>query len=184
MKIVSRFESHLLRVLQFILRRAPLDQALPVITGHWSQPDCLSQSAVELIQDHLAKGCTLILARSGGWRRERFMRNEQVADGRLWDRTSPPELGLVFSKHPLRFLLWITAHNPTDEKTPKWTAAQSELTPADELFFYLAYSALRETDIAPLLRNRPGFTGNRLCRLVFAEDQELWDAERPVDFAP
>jgi hypothetical protein len=184
MKIVSRFESHLLRVLQFILRRVPLEQALPVITGHWSQPECLSQSAVELIQDHLGKGCTLILARCGGWRRERFMRAEQAADGRLWDRTPAPELGLVFSKHPLRFLLWITAHNPTDEKTPRWTATESELTPADELFFYLTYAALRETDIAPLLRNRPGFIGNRLCRLVFAEDLEPWDTEHPVDFAP
>jgi len=184
MKIVSRFEAHLLRLLQFFLRRVPLEQALPVITGHWAPPECLSKTAVELIQDHLAKGCTLILARVGGWRRERFLRGAQAADGRLWDRTPPAVLGLSFSKHSLRFLIWITAHNPGDEKAPSWTAAEKELLPGDELLFYLAYAALRETDIAPHLRTRPGFAGNRLCRLGFPEDFELRGGEQAVDFAP
>jgi hypothetical protein len=102
----------------------------------------------------------------------------------LWDRTPPPELGLAFSKHPLRFLLWLTAHNPMDEKTPKWTATEKELTPADELFFYFVYAVLRETDIAAKLRGQQGFTGNRLCRLTFPEDFEAWTAEDPIDFAP
>jgi hypothetical protein len=169
MKIVSRFEAKLLKVLQCFLRRSPLDHALAVITSQEAPPECLSRDAVELVQDNLAKGCSLILARAGGWRREQHLRGQDVIDGRLWERTTPSELGLTFSRHSLRFLIWITAHKPGDEK-PKWSAREEELTQADCLFFYLAYSALRETEVAHPLRTRPGFWGNSLCRLAFSED--------------
>src|SRR5262245_4165357 len=171
MKVVSRFEAHVLRVLQCFLRHVPPDQALPVITGHWTPPECLSRAAVELIQDHLAKGCTLWLARwpRGGWRRERFVRGEQVKEGRLWERSPPQEIGLVFSRHTLRFLIWITANKPGDEKS-KWSVPDKDLTPADCLLFYLAYTALRETDVIKHLKTRPGFVGNLLLRLAFPEE--------------
>jgi len=172
MRLVSRFEANLLRVLQLFLRRVPLEQALPVITGTMTQPPCLSRTCVELVQDHLAKGCPLVLARSGGWRRERFQRSEQVVEGRLWDRTAPGELGLSFSKHTLRFLMWITAHYPADEKATKWSAHEDELTAGDWLLFYLAHTALRDTDALKHLRGRPGFVNNPLSRLAW-----------PVDFA-
>src|SRR5262245_27556405 len=163
MKLVSRFEANLLKVLQCFLRRVPSEQALPVIISQTAPPECLSRDAVELVQDNLAKGCMLVLARAGGWRRERHLRGDLVADGRLWERTKASELGLTVSRHTLRFLVWITAHKPGDEK-PKWSAREEELTQGDSLFFYLAYSALRETEAARPLRTRPGFWGNGLCR--------------------
>lgn len=183
MKTVSRFEANLLRILQFFLRRAAAEQAWAQIVAQSAQPDCLSRDAVELVQDHLAKGCCLVLARVGGWRRERFIRNEQVVEGRLWERTPPQDLGLGFSRHSLRFLVWITATNPRDEKAAKWTANEQELTPADRLFFYLAYSALRDTEIGQLLRHRPGFNGNVLCRLTFPEDFAVTQAPVASDYA-
>jgi hypothetical protein len=186
MKLVSRFESHLLRVLDFFLRRVPVEQAMPIVNGAWPQPECLSTAAVELIEDRLAKGCTLFLAGrggyAGGWRRERFLRGDQVVEGRLWQRTPPAQLALSFSRHTLRFLLWITAHQPGAAETPKWSAPDKEQTIADRLFFYLAYSALRTTPIHVQLAARRGFRDNALCRLAFPED--FHDFHPVPDFLP
>jgi hypothetical protein len=169
MKVVSRFEANLLRILRCFLQRVPLEQALPLIQDRCPQPPCLSRSAVALVQDSLAKGCMLLLARSGGWRRERFLRGDRVSEGRLWERTPPEQLGLVFSGQVLRFLIWITAAKPADHK-PRWTVADGELTAADLLLFYRAYSVLRDTGVAPLLRERSPFVGNGLCRLAYPQD--------------
>src|SRR3989442_1212685 len=101
MNIVSPFEANLLRILHFFLGQAPAQQALPLVQNRCPAPPCLSRTAVELVEDTIAKGCPLMLARSGGWRKERFVRGERVAAGRLWERSTPPELGLTFSRHAL-----------------------------------------------------------------------------------
>jgi len=82
------------------------------------RPLSLSRTCVELVADGLAKGCMTWLARSGGWRRERFLRDGQPRTGRLWERWEPATLGLAFSRHSLEFLVWITAHRPGDQKPP------------------------------------------------------------------
>src|SRR4051812_38641568 len=71
MKVVSRFEANLLRILHFFLRRLPAEQALPLAAAGLKAPACLGRPAVGLVQDALAKGTVLLLARAGGWRRER-----------------------------------------------------------------------------------------------------------------
>jgi len=183
MKVVSRFEANLLRILDLFLRRVPLEQALPLITARCPQPKCLSRTAVELVQDHLAKGCTLLLSRWGAWRKERFLRAGQVAEGRLWERSAPKDLGLAFSEFSLRFLIWITVNNPADEK-PALNLPEKDLTPADHLLFYLAYGALREKEaakeVAGALRSRRLVSGNVLCGLAFPEEVP----GTSMDFAP
>ena len=57
----------------------------------------------------------MLLARAGGWRRERQLRSGQRVEGRLWERTPPGELGLTFSRQSLELLMWFTAENPTDK---------------------------------------------------------------------
>src|SRR5687768_8729293 len=101
MKSVSRFEANLLRLLHYFLQQAPVQQALPLLEAKVDRPKCLSRDAVELVQDALAKGCVLLLVRLGGWRRERFLRSEKPVEGRLWERTKPPELALSFSRNAL-----------------------------------------------------------------------------------
>jgi len=165
MKTVSRFEADLLHILHFFLRRGPREQALPLVFRVCDRPPCLSADAVALVQDALAKGCTTILARSGGWRRERYLRNDAVADGRIWERTPPTELGLKFSPHALDFLAWVTACDPTDEKTA-WKPPRNELTPADQLLLYLAFAATRDAS-GPRC-----FEPGDLCRLAFPGDTE------------
>src|SRR5688572_16546990 len=101
MKRISQFEANLLGLLRFLLHQAPLGQALPLLDAKLGRPRCLSRDAVALVKDTLAKGVVLLLARSGGWRAERHLREERVATGRLWDRTTPERLGLSFSRNAL-----------------------------------------------------------------------------------
>jgi len=170
MKVVSRFEASLLRILHFFLGQAPPQQALPLVQSRCAPPPCLSRVAVELVEDTLAKGCTLFLARTGGWRKGRFVRADHVADGRLWERTPPDDLGLKFSGATLDFLMWITARDPREEDAI-WSAPAAELTPADWLFFFLVYRAIRhEADLVKALAGQVGFHQNALCRLAYPED--------------
>lgn len=183
MRTVNRFEANLLRLLQFFLRCVPPEQALTLVQNRCPVPKCLSRDAVELVQDTLAKGCVLVLARSGGWRRERFLRDGQAAEGRLWQRTSPAQLQLAFSRHTLQFLIWVTATKPGD-KEPEWSPAMKELTPADQLLLGLAYGAVRTSEMGKALRARPAILANGLCRLAFAEDFTEAPEKPALDFAP
>jgi hypothetical protein len=180
MKAVSRFEANLLLILRFFLKNVPLAQAKPLLLHPCEQPTCLSRSAIELVQDALAKGCVLLLTRSGGWQRERFLRSEQPVQGRLWERTPPAELGLTFSPSTLRFLLWITATEFPSKKN-RTSAAGETFTTGDDLLLYYAYQALRPLDdVAADLRRQLAFQRNALCRLAYPGDF----AEAPEDHFP
>jgi hypothetical protein len=169
MRTVSRYEADLLLVLHCFMRRAPLEQALPILAGRCVKPRCLSREAVELAQDALAKGCTTLLARRGGWRPARYLRGDRIAAGRLWDRTSPADLGLAFSHQAMEFLMWVTASNPTATRD-QWRAAPDDLSPGDRLLCFFAYEALRATEFAPALRQLAAFARHGLCWLAFPED--------------
>jgi hypothetical protein len=185
MRVVSRFEANLLVILQFFLRRVPGEQALPLLSKPLKRPRCLSRDAVELVQDTLAKGCMLLLARAGGWRRERHLRGERIAEGRLWERTLPAELGLAFSGHALRFLIWVTAVQLPGGSEQPWSASEDELTLADRLLLYYAYGAVRlSKEIAAKLRALAPVRRHALCRLAYPEDYAGEGADGPIDFAP
>ncbi len=167
MRSVSRFEANLLGVLQCLLQRAPRQRALQLI-GQLRPPPCLSRAAVELIQDHLSKGCVSLLARTG-WRRDRHLRGSEIREGRLWTRTPPEELALSFSRHSVGFLMWLTSGSFQDEKA-RWKPSAQELTSGDHLLFYWAFQALRHAEMIKKLHRHECFTGDALCRLAFPED--------------
>jgi hypothetical protein len=180
MKLVSRFESNLLRILHFFVGRVPREQALPLLLNALPAPRCLSADAVALVRDTLGKGCTLYLARAGGWRRERHLRGDHVVEGRLWQRTPPADLGLPFSRHVLGFLIDVTTHKLPDVQP--WQVSTDELTIGDHLLFFLAHRALRDIELCLPLRAQPVQVNNVLCRLVYPED---FAPDLPVpDFAP
>jgi hypothetical protein len=184
-KVVSRFEADLLRLLYFFLKREPPERGLPLVGLRQPAPPCLSRAAVDLVRDALAKGCTHLLALRGGWRDERHPRGETVTGGRLWKRTAPADLGLKFSRQTLAFLIWITAARPgDDDKT--WQSAEEELTPADRLLLYFAQEGLREAPTesgAAKLWSRQPFARHGLCRLAFPKDFPE-AAEVVPNFAP
>lgn len=181
---VSRFEFNLVRVLRFFLGHFPSDQGIQLVRAAMTRPECLSDTAVGLVKDSLAKGCVLALVRAGGWRSDRYLRAGKPVGGRAWERSPPADLALAFSARVVEFLIWATAEKVHDPKAP-WDAPYEELTPADELFFWLAFDACRaDPDLVAVLRTRDAFRLNPLCWLGYPGDMAADDESAPPDFRP
>lgn len=171
-RVVSRFEFNLLRILKFILGQFPAEQATGLIqTRHAPAPHCLSRNCVQLVKDHLSKGLVQYLVRSGGWRRDRFLNGQKPVEGRVWERLPLQIRQLTFSRHPLTFLIWLTAERPTDPKET-WELSPGELTAGDELFFAMALDAIRSPmpDVFQVFSGKPAFRQNPLCWLFSPAD--------------
>src|SRR5262245_36638693 len=169
---VSRFEASLLRLLYYFLRREPVERALPLVEARCEAPAKLSEPAVRLVKEALSKGCTFLLAQRGGWRDERYLRDQKPKSGRLWHRTEPEKLGLTFSRRSMDFLIWITAARPGD-KQPSWAPDHDSLTHGDLLLLFFAHEGLRDTVKglgAPELRKRAPYARHGLCWLAYPED--------------
>jgi hypothetical protein len=180
-RTVSRFEAHLLRLLRSFLRPGETLPAAPAAAGgRLALPPGLSPECLHLVRDTLRKGIVVCLARAGGWRRERHLRDGRPVEGRLWDRSPAVDLGLSFSKHTISFLMWLTAGRP--EKPNDWDAPVAELTTGDLLLLFLAYEALREREAGAALRVKPQFARHGLVRLFFPED--FASNAAPLDYAP
>jgi hypothetical protein len=187
MQNVSRFEASLLRLLYYFLQREPPERALALIDARIPQPPpCLSPPAVRLVQEALARGCVSLLAQRGGWRDERFLRNDKPVSGRLWERTPPEQLGLAFSQQSMRFLFWITSARPGD-KEPNWQPEHDQLTHGDLMLLFFAHEGLRrtvETSGAPELRKRGPYVYHGLCWLAYPDDFTQAPADASPRFAP
>jgi hypothetical protein len=183
---VSKFEFNLLRILRFVVGHFPADQGLQLVRTAVARPECLSAGAVELVKDTLGKASVLFLTRAGGWRNDKYLRNNQPAPGRVWDRIPLDERSLSFSRPVLDFLLWLTAEKVHESKQA-WDAAPKALTPADELFFCLAFDATRsDPEVLATLREKDAFTRNPFCWITNPGDVADPDAAKPQppDFAP
>lgn len=176
MTLVSRTEADLIRVLRALLGLAPVEGVLSILVERRPRPSGLGRPALGLIGDALAKGTVLRLARLGGWRRERFVRGDRVADGRLWERTPPEALALTFSARTIDLLLALMC-DPPDKSTPP---TPGEPTVGDLVFAFFAYEALRDTTFARPALQRPEFRSHGLIWLAFPDDF----AEAPIDDAP
>src|SRR5215211_7275049 len=95
---VSKFEFNLLRILRFLVGHFPADQGLLLVRQGIARPECLSAPAVELVKDHLAKASVLFLTKAGGWRNDRYLRNNNPSGGRVWARIPLDERELEFSR--------------------------------------------------------------------------------------
>ncbi len=181
---VSKFEFNLLRILRFIVGHFPADQGMQLVRAAVARPECLSEGAVDLVKDTLAKACVLFLVRQGGWRNDKYLRANLPAPGCVWERIPIDERSLFFSRPVLEFLIWATAEKVNDTKTA-WDAAPKALTPADELFFWLAFDAIRtDPDLLATFRRKDAFRLNPLCWINFPGDMTEADEITPPNFAP
>jgi len=165
---VSRFEGNLLHILRYFLRRGSAEQAFLLSYHALPRPSCLSRTAIRLVQDTLAKRVPLLLARGGGWRRERHLRGGQRVEGRLWERTTPGELGLTFSRQSLEMLMWFTAEDPADPRPQWWQPNLAKLTEGDQLLFLFAQGGMK-LPITDALLDKLGFVQQGLCRLFYPD---------------
>ena len=175
---VSKFEFNLLRILRFVLGHYAQDQGLQLVRSSVARPDCLSPGAVDIAKDTLAKACVLFLVRQGGWRNDRYLRDGVPTPGRVWDRVPLEERTLSSSRPVLDFLLWLTSEKVHETKQA-WDAAPKALSPADELFFCLAFDHARsDPDVVAVLRKKDTFTRNPLCWITNRFDRSpselLW----------
>lgn len=181
---VSRFEFNLLRILRFVVGHFPADQGMQLMRIPVPRPECLSSVAVELVKDTLAKACVLFLVRQGGWRNDRYLRDQSPAGGRVWERIPLDERSFAFSRSVLEFFIWVTAEKVHDTKIA-WDAIPQSLTPADELLFWLAYDAVRiDPDLAASLRRKEAFRQNPFCWISFPGDMVDSDEISLPNFAP
>lgn len=181
---VSKFEFNLLRVLRFLVGHFPADQGLQLVRAAVSRPECLSEAAIHLVKDTLAKASILFLVREGGWRNDRYLRQNQPTAGRVWERIPLDERVLAFSPPVVEFLIWATAEK-THETKAAWDAQAEELTPADEFFFWRAFDACRaDPDLLAVLRKKDAFRRNPFCWISSPGD--LADEDEPAvpDFRP
>ncbi|MSR55007.1 MAG: hypothetical protein EXS09_17220 [Gemmataceae bacterium] len=159
-----------MRILRFVLKQLPSEQAMRHVNDRLDRPPCLSPVAIGLVKDSLAKGCVLYLVRAGAWKRDRFLRDGEPRFGRLWDRSPIERIVLEFSPHVLEFLMWLTAVKPKEERTV-FSVEEGDQSAADRLFFFLAYEALRsDSELANRLRGFPAFGENALIWLAYPND--------------
>ena len=78
-------------------------------------------------------------------------------------------------------MLWATAERVHETKEP-WDAAR-EPTPADELFFWMAFDACRaDPELAAALRHKRAFANNPLCWITFPGEMVESEEPTPPDF--
>jgi hypothetical protein len=147
-------------------------------------PGCLSAVCIELAQDAIAKGCIQYLVRSGGWRHDRFLVKGQPTRGRIWERIPLESRQLAFGPAPLEFLMWLTEERASETKLV-WDPPASHLSAADQLFFSMAYDALRgEPEIFQALQRKSVFSQNALCWFANPGEFANPDAPEPPAMAP
>jgi hypothetical protein len=183
---VSKFEFNLLRILRFLVGHFPADQGLQLVRTAATRPDCISRDAVELVKDTLGKASVLFLTRAGAWRNDRYLRDNKPTPGRVWDRIPLDERTLEFSRPVVDFLFWLTAEKVHETKQA-WDAAPKALTPADELFFWLAFDQMRtDPDVLAVLRKKDAFRLNPFCWISAPGDVADPESTKPTppDLAP
>ncbi len=179
MRTVNRFENSLLQILQAVFGRGSTDRAIKNVLREADAPKCLGRDAVLVMQDMLAKGTVSKLARSGGWRRERFLRGERSATGRLWERTPSARLALQFSPRTVEFLIGLTAFpagHPFYRKRPS-----KNLTLGDRWLHFAIYDRLRGAGLEKEMQTWPVMRDNMLVQLLHAHDFLDSPPKQPAD---
>lgn len=139
---VNRAEYNLLQISAAILEDSPLSPNIQALIVNKGEPlDCLSPVAVRLLQDQISKGVVRFFARRG-WRKEPFLRDEEIARGSVWQRTPPNQLGLAFGEGSIRFLLDLSAKNLTG--IVGWRRIPP-LTLGDRVFILLCVRAINSS---------------------------------------
>ena len=185
MQTVSRFEASLLRLLYYFLRREPVERALPLIEARLDAPTCLAGRRAPR-RGRPRQGLHVPARPARRLARRAAPPQAEEEDRPALGGTRPNDLGLAFSQHSLRFLIWITAARPGD-KTPAWGPDHDLLTHGDLLLLYFAHEGLRDTVeglARAALRKREPYQRHGLCWLAYPEDfTQMPDAAVP-NFEP
>ena len=184
MRSINRFESNLVRILHSFLGHTSVQHVLPALKRPMERPSCLSRDAVELVQQSLANGTVMLLARRGGWLQQRHLRGDQIREGSLWQRSKPEELGLTFSAASLDFLIWLTATN-IELETDFWEPPSGgPLTLGDQFLLHRAARALGDSQHTHPWYASDVFRDNTLIALTQPQQFAVAEVVPQPDFDP
>jgi FtsH ternary system domain X6 len=127
-------------------------------TAH-KTPARMTPEGMKVLEDTLAKGAALFVARHGAWRKER--------GARLWERQSPPEL--VFTGASFQFLRWMLGLGDRTELgtlLPQRERARS----GDELLLVAALAATGGTPWQGAVAWQAMVRDSALCCVGFAAE--------------
>jgi len=121
---VTAQEANLLTLARSALGIAVSGDLNRLLVTHITPPTKLGPTARGVLQETLARGSVLALARGGGW--------AEGHHGRLWEReTTPP--ALEFTPNLIRLLQWVLK-TPMAEHDQAPLVLERGLTPGEELF--------------------------------------------------
>jgi FtsH ternary system domain X6 len=167
---LPRFEYQLVRLARFFVGQLPAEAVVATLGQRFAKPDGISGPCRKLIEQSLAKGSVLRLARTGGWRPDSFLRKGTPKTGRVWQRGALKERQLLFTKAPMDFLVWMQTAKINDTRAA-WNHDQ-RLSAADEFFFHQVYETLAENApvVAEQVRSVSAIRHNPLVRLCYPDD--------------
>ena len=152
---VTAQESDLLRVARAVVGLSSYSEVERLLVTARPAPSELGPTAMDLLQDTLARGVGLAMLRQGGWRPE----NHQ----RLWERTALPPIH--FQAASFTLLQWML-RTPLAESGPKALPGTSAGEWADEALLALALSRVVDTPCERALASQARVRSSAICALL------------------
>ncbi len=171
MKQVTSEEAELLRVARAVVGLSSYAEIERVLAGQRAAPAQLGPTAMQLLQDTLARGVGLAVMRGGGWR--------QDGQKRLWERGPLPVL--EFEEASFQLLRWMLA-SPLADSTQKALPGRGSDSLADETLLALALTLVTETPCERGVGLLPRVRKSALCWVV--QPAALARAQQLPDEAP
>lgn len=165
MKRVASSEYDILTIARGLMGQESLAALEGLLRRGRQLPPKLGPTSMGVLEDTLAKGVVLQLARRGGWRSERYLKDGEVSEGRVWLRHTPP--ALHFSVFSIQLLRWLTACPVGNSDCDPLDAAPRTL--ADELLMYLTLDVTSQLRCDTGIVRQAAFRGSALCWLGFPD---------------
>ena len=173
---VTRREAELVALARALLTGAPPEDLRALLERERPPLKGLTPQGARALEDALAKGAVLLLARGGGWRR--------LGGQRLWERWPDPQLR--FTTASFRLLSWLQTLGGRADSSPQLLAGPDTGT-GDELLLLATLAATRGTHWHQAVALQPVVRLSALCALGFAFSlgrASPTDRVPPLDLGP
>jgi hypothetical protein len=159
---VAQSEYDLLTVARSIVGEGSFATIDPIVHIGRKLPDKVGPTAMRLLEETLARGVVLELARRGGWRPMQHVSGPgpTAQPARLWERHAAPP-PIPFSPRSLKVLRFLSSGQKGE------LPAELPLSLGDELTIYLALDLLHSGSAAQTLAEQPLVRASRLAWLGF-----------------
>ena len=176
---ISSNARDLMIVARAVVEGGPYEAIEPILRGEASMRG-VSPRAMRLLEDTLAKGCALTLARAGGWRSIPRVGTDGVKPARLWEAHPA---ALAFSPFSFELLRWLVTQ-PLIRPT-RIAFDSRPRTGGDELLAYLTCALVEGHALEPVIAEQPGVRMAPLAwlgftRMLVGTEGKAHDVEGPT----